>query len=239
MIYVFSDVDIKAALAEKGRNDEHVWLEIYPYDQNDSSPYVTPVGYDLRIGEKGFSWKQKKEFNIEQDKKIEIRPGDTVVIQTFEKISLSKNVAGTIHSMVSRVVPNALSHISTTVDPGWSGKMLVSFHNFRDTSVVLEYKSPFCTICFYQVKQGAKGDVRSSVDQSDNWDRLQELARNEKTGLEQEVKERRIWLGSFFIISFFAATILALCKPNFGASIAAVIGGFSPIVTELIKSRKN
>jgi len=64
---MFSDTDIKLQIEER-RNNSTKGIFIDPFEDK----YLTPVGYDLTVGVKGFSWKNKREFDIEQDKGIEI-----------------------------------------------------------------------------------------------------------------------------------------------------------------------
>jgi dCTP deaminase len=56
---VFSDEDIKKALEDYQNNPEEGIL-IEPFDKK----YLTPVGYDLRVGRQGFSWKKKCVVDI-------------------------------------------------------------------------------------------------------------------------------------------------------------------------------
>ena len=148
---MLTDTDIREQI-EIRTNDSTKGISIEPFGDK----YLTPVGYDLRIGIKGFSWNNKRVIDIEQEKRIEIEPKDTVVIETLESVSLSKEIAGTIHSMVSQTVSQGLSHISTTIDPGWTGKLLISIHNYRDCSIELEFRDSFCTVCFHKVESESK-----------------------------------------------------------------------------------
>lgn len=75
---MFSDTDIKKQI-EIRINDSTKGIFIEPFEDK----YLTPVGYDLRIGLKGFSWNNKRVINIEHEKRIEIEPKDTVVIETL------------------------------------------------------------------------------------------------------------------------------------------------------------
>ena len=222
---MLSDVDIQEAIKER-ENDSKQGICIDPFEEK----YLTPVGYDLRVGLKGFSWKNKRELNIETDLKITIESQDTVIIETLEEVSLSKKIGGTVHSMVSRVVPEGLSHISTTVDPGWTGKMLISIHNHLDTSVELEFKESFCTLCFYEIKTPADKDIRIAQDRDDLWKELKRKASREKE--KEDNKKRLENLNRIFLIAalvFVACAvpiIIAIAFKNLalGQVIATIIG---------------
>lgn len=176
---LLSDVDIKHEL----QNSKEIIIE--PLDESS----LTPVGYDLRVGEKGFSWKSKCILEIKNNNCIKIEPNDTVVIETYENIQLSKQFGATIHSMVTQVVRRGLSHISTTIDPGWAGKLLVSVHNYRASAIELEFKEPLCTVCFYKMRSAAKQDPRIPPNRNDIWRELVELARTEKEKLQAEKRK--------------------------------------------------
>ncbi|MEQ9355259.1 dCTP deaminase [Coleofasciculus chthonoplastes] len=251
---MFSDVDIEKQL-ESQKRDPDTGISIEPFDKK----YLTPVGYDLRVGKKGFSWNNKREENIERDGGIEIEPRDTVVIETLESITLSREVGATIHAMATRVNSQGLSHISTTVDPGWTGKLLISCHNYRDSPVELRLGDSFCTVCFFRVDSQAKVSVGRPPDRDDIWQQLIEKASQEKQQLrekanqekqrqEREIKEekererrerqnRLFGMASFAVVALAIGIVTSLINPVIGASLAAVIGGISPFVVEILKAK--
>lgn len=233
---MFSDVDIKNAISNQQ-------ISISPSQVTS----VTGVGYDLRVGEEGFSWKSKRVINISVEGKITIEPNDTVVIRTLESINLSQNIGATIHSMVSQVVPNGLSHISTTIDPGWQGTLLVSIHNHRSSSVELRFEDSFCTVCFYHTNSPAQITPNSPSSRSDIWDRLLEKAQEERQRLTEEERNkkqnerqeqirrsrfRRVFVA---ITTFVGVCISLVVKPEMGAIVATIIAGFIPFFLDFKK----
>ncbi|MTJ15029.1 deoxycytidine deaminase [Anabaena sp. UHCC 0187] len=240
---MLSDADIRNQLEER-KNTPDKGIAIDPFEEKS----LTPVGYDLRVGRKGFSWKSKCEINIQQEGIIEIQANDTVVIETLEKISLSKEVGATIHAMVSKSVLYGLSHISTTIDPGWTGKLLISVSNYRDSSVVIRFQDSFCTVCFYKVESEAKVPGFNRPDRDDIWERLLIIAQEEKDrqtreGEIKKAKEKienrnRIGLivGFILIASFFGLQI-SFKDPALGASLAAFLAVVSPSIIELLKRK--
>ena len=68
---------------------------------------------------------KSKDFN---DLCIYVNPGDTAISLTNESIWVSKSIAGMFHSKVGFVC-QGLGHISTTLDPGWQGQLLISVNN--------------------------------------------------------------------------------------------------------------
>jgi dCTP deaminase len=233
---MFSDEDIKKAIEDYQNNPEE-GLCIEPFDKK----YLTPVGYDLRVGIEGYSWKQKRIIPIEPDKPIQIEANDTVVIRTLESLTLSKKVSATIHSIVSKVIPKGLSHISTTIDPGWRGKLLISVHNNRDSSTELRFEEPLCTVCFYRVGMASTINRATSEDRDDLWDQLVEKANNEKQRIDQEKKEqesqiktknkfRTLILIVLSIIVVSGGVAASFINPAIGSSIAAFLAVIAPVV---------
>ncbi|MGB3205860.1 MAG: hypothetical protein WBB28_12795 [Crinalium sp.] len=238
---MYSDVDINEEIQAR-KTDAKLGIAIKPFNPN----YLTPVGYDLSIGIKGFSWEKKSEIDIENEGKIEIEPNDTVVVETLESISLSKQVGATIHSMATRAVLQGLSHISTTIDPGWNGKLLISFHNYKDTSVELRFKDSFCTVCFYRVESESQVSLGRPPDRVDLWQNLIEVARQERKRQEkdlqireskkkQEERIRNILLVGFIIIAGSISHYISANKPEYGASFAAFLALFAPIIYKLLE----
>ncbi len=182
---MYSDQDIIKAI-EDWRNNRDTGLNIEDFDE---TKCLTPVGYDFRVGKEGFSWKKKCVVNIEKDGIIWIEPDDTVVIRTLESLTLSKEISATVHSMVSKIVTKGLSDISTTIDPGWLGTLLITIHNNRDTRAFLEFKATFCTVCFYKLDNASKVNRGTPANRDDLWERLLEIARDEEKRIEDEKKK--------------------------------------------------
>jgi deoxycytidine triphosphate deaminase len=229
---MLSDTDIRKQIEEK-RNNPTKGISIDPFEEK----YLTPVGYDLRIGVKGFSWKYKREIDIEQEKRIEIEPNDTVVIETLESVSLSKETSATIHAMATRVVLQGLSHISTTIDPGWRGKLLVAVHNYHDSSVELRFRDAFCTVCFYKVESESTAPLGRPVDRDDLWQQLIEISRQEKKKKERENLSRNILIFSFIVIVLSIGVLISVNNPELGSAVAGFLALISPIIYDKFKAK--
>lgn len=229
---MFSDTDIKEQI-EQRKNNPTKGIFIEPFEEK----YLTPVGYDFRVGVKGFSWKNKREIDIEKDKCIEILPNDTVVIETLESVSLSKEVGATIHAMVSKAVLYGLSHISTTIDPGWTGKLLISVSNYRDSSIELRFRDSFCTVCFHKMESESKVNLGRPADRDDIWETLLNISRQEKKKREKGNTSRNMLIISFIIIVLFSGIFVSLKNPDLGSALAAFIALISPVVYDRLKSK--
>jgi deoxycytidine triphosphate deaminase len=115
-----NDTEIQKAIAENE-------IAICPYDLEN----LTPVGYNLSFSRFIVSL-PKKSFVKIQKKNNEwyfyLKPGETVLVLTRESLWVSRFIGGTFHSKVS-MVTKGVGHISTTLDPGWQGQLLVPINN--------------------------------------------------------------------------------------------------------------
>lgn len=142
---LLTDTDLEKIISpdpEKILNDS---LLISPYNPKS----LTPVGYDLRVGTPYATSDKVGRRELKEGGALEIRPGSTALISTLENIEMPKSrmVSGLIESKVTKV-SKGLSHISTTVDPDWKGKLLIAVHNHSSEKFVLTYGDTFCTIVF-------------------------------------------------------------------------------------------
>ncbi len=151
---MLSDVDI--------RNELGKGIVIDPFHEHS----LTPIGYDLRVGEYGFSWKTRRQIKITEEKPLLVQPYDTVLISTYERVELSRDFGAVIHARVT-LMSEGLSHISTTIDPGWKGRLLIQLHNQRPVAIPLRSQERFCTACFYKMQSTAEKEQGHPADRED------------------------------------------------------------------------
>jgi deoxycytidine triphosphate deaminase len=151
---VLTDVDLIGADGAGGiLSRDRDWtnrtesLHIYPCDDE----CITPVGYDLRVGRLYASSRSKGPQELAEGSSIKIRPKTTVLIETLETVDMPENrkYSALINSKVSKV-SKGLSHISTTIDPDWSGRLLIAVHNHGGGTITLKADEAFCTIVFLE-----------------------------------------------------------------------------------------
>lgn len=117
-------------------------------------------GYDLRV-DRVFSWATNSWRDLANGESYAIKAGQFVVIGTYERIRLTRKVAATVHAM-ARMTLAGLSHISTTVHPGWSQAepephyIIVAVSNVSRSPITIEHRQPFCRLLFYDVSPSAK-----------------------------------------------------------------------------------
>jgi len=148
---LLTDTDLNKIInknTEKKPTDEQ--LQIFNFDEKN----LTPVGYDLRIGERHISKKKGLIITRKKTRKknfLKISPGDTVLITTLENIWMPQNrkISAIILSKVSQV-SKGLSHIATTIDADYRGNLLIAITNHSKEKIELKYGETFCTIVFFE-----------------------------------------------------------------------------------------
>ena len=137
-------------------------LLISPYDEK----CVTPVGYDLRIGDQYIrinkSIHTKKPLATEELKKegkLLIQPNELIAIRTLEKIGMPRNktLSGILVSKVS-LANLGISHVSASIDPDWKGHLLVTLCNLNPLPIEVQYGQPFCTLLLFVNSEPARMD---------------------------------------------------------------------------------
>ena len=134
---MLSDVDVKKYLGKE--------IVIEPF----ADELMTPVGYDFTVGDFVFSIESGL---LEPTNGIyELQNKSTYQILTKESLWVSSKIGGTFHSKVS-LVSKGLSHISTTLDPGWYGPLLITIRNNTQGLIEIKQGDPFVTLIFSQLK---------------------------------------------------------------------------------------
>lgn len=144
---VLSDVDILEAISYGD-------IFINSFD----SANLTPLGYNFSPSEIVLSIKSGFPLRVHSkgcERFVWVRPNDTVLISTKEYLAVGKNVMGTFHSKV-KLVSKGFGHISTTLDPGWNGPLLISLNNptSRKLKLIISRDGkplPFVTLVFYRL----------------------------------------------------------------------------------------
>lgn len=89
------------------------------------------IGYNISPSNLVYSIKKgvpQKIFDSEEGSYTYINPNDTVLILSYEYIQTDSKIAGTFHSRV-RNSAKGLGNVSTTLDPGWKGMLLIAINN--------------------------------------------------------------------------------------------------------------
>lgn len=103
------------------------------------------IGYNLSPSEMVYSVDKKGLLSIRSkgnERYVIVKPGDTVLLLSYEYVRVDSNYAGTFHARV-RNLANGLGSISTTLDPNWRGMLLFALNNptKRKIKLVLSVKN--------------------------------------------------------------------------------------------------
>lgn len=142
---VYTDTDLRQILCVEETCSTDDLLQIFPYSEDS----LTPVGYDLRVGGQYTSTKLRKTGEAALGDEIVIPPGDTCFVTTLEIVGMpkSRRLSGLVVSTVS-MVARGLSHVSTSIDADWSGKLMIVLHNHAPHDVRLKVGERLCTAIF-------------------------------------------------------------------------------------------
>jgi len=157
---LLTDTDIEEILAtdenEWERNEDIKREKLLIKGYQESS--LTPVGYDLRVGQQYLKMgKRITAWNKLQDNcDLVILPDEMVAIETEEYIGMPQNrsYSGIFVSKVS-VAEKGLSHISTSLDADYKGKLIITLSNESRKKVTLRKNQPFCTMILFKNKSPA------------------------------------------------------------------------------------
>lgn len=222
-----SDASLEKILTDDINATDRTKLVISPYSESS----LTPVGYDLRVGGRYASSSSPNRVSIQSGEKVIIPPHSTILIETLEmvRMPLDRTLGGLIESKVS-LVSRGLSHISTTLDPDWTGHLLIAVHNHSSRTHRLDHGQPFCTAVFLRSEDPAKRDCDKQPDREDVLLKL----------FEEEAKKRsrrrimRAYLPPA-IIAVFGVCGYAIFGPNGGGFPAMVAAGVA--VAQLLAGR--
>jgi deoxycytidine triphosphate deaminase len=185
---LLTDTDLRNMMSSEQEWTDKNKIHIYPFLENN----LTPVGYDLSVGDSYASAFKAGRIDIKEGERVTIKPGDTVLITTLEKIGMPQNrtVSALVLSKVSQV-SKGLSHISTTIDPDWKGELLVAIHNPSRSSLTIGYRENFCTVVFFENKSPATKDCGKDQRRPDilvnEWTEVVRKS-NQKSKIEETVK---------------------------------------------------
>ena len=133
---ILSNEDIKREIAEK-----HLYIYPKPYIENSMTGdvQIKPASIDItpsclimsvRTGRFLKIYERKDIVNCKatENRYVFIEPRDTVLVISREYFIIPNNICGSVNSRVS-TVSAGLGHISTTIDPGWKGALLIAVSN--------------------------------------------------------------------------------------------------------------
>ena len=137
---LLSNVNLENAL---GKN-----IGIYPLNIS----HIEGASIDLLASRYAFSVKKKE--SVVKGERIEIDPGDTVIVFTNESISLDKHYSGACYNRVSFSMQGIL-HSSSPLKPDYTGRLSVSLYNASPRQVDLEVGKPVVVLMINKLNRPA------------------------------------------------------------------------------------
>ncbi len=116
-----------------GRFTNHIRNDHLKFASYDITPSVVAISSKVGMLEKVYSNKS----SIINSYYIYVKPKDTVLIVSNEFITIPNYIAGYVTSRVSNVA-NGFGHISTSVDPTWSGALLIALSNPSNRAIKID-----------------------------------------------------------------------------------------------------
>lgn len=137
---VLSDNDIRKIINKKG-------IVITPYNDN----RITGVGYDLGIGCIVDIDEISDDLPECQNGKYLLIPKHRYIIITKEYVWLSRSYMGTLHARGSLTLKGIYT-TSTTVDPNFSGHMVMCITNMSQSQISINENDPFITLVIHKLQ---------------------------------------------------------------------------------------
>ena len=139
---LMSDRDIERARTLKE-------LEI----RNFSKKCLQPASYDMRVGDEAFSSHEKERIPVTLARPLVIKPGDFILIRTYESVKLSPKIAGRLGLRSFHARKGLALLAGPQIDPGFEGVLVVGLHNLDANELKLSYREPFCTVEFHRLTE--------------------------------------------------------------------------------------
>jgi deoxycytidine triphosphate deaminase len=224
---------------------------IYPFQKS----RLKGVGYNFAVGDFAWSLMSKKPMITDGENREAgywVKPNETALVLTKEVLAVSKRIGGTFHSKVDRV-SEGFSPISTTLDPGWIGPLLIAITNMGTERRKLKLGESFVTVIFNELEGASDlpdGNLPGRFDRlnqlrievgteavawlnepyTNNIIALKEKIVSENVyadlGIFEEKMKTYIWNGMYFLPTFFLSIVAIYAVNNEVelSSISAIIG---------------
>jgi deoxycytidine triphosphate deaminase len=169
---------------------------------------------------KGFSAKEPW-IDLKKAEKFVLRPKESVLIETYERLSLSRKICGTIHSL-ARLTLLGISHISTTVHPGWGTDekgpqpLRIAICNLGHLTIEIRDKEPIARIIFHESETNAQTNAPLPEEVFQRVDNA--IERHMKASADEQ---RNLRLSFLVILTASLLTILSILSE--GISVVSVL----------------
>ncbi|MBA7607772.1 dCTP deaminase, dUMP-forming [subsurface metagenome] len=161
----FFDKDwIKEVVEKEGKTQREVCEEI--------NKGINGITYNLRVGEEAFTSSKKEIENIKEKGSIEIEPGETVLLMTYEKIDMPEDCMAFLSLKTTHASKGLINISGFHVDPNWRGKLGFSLYNSSPRPIVLRYKDPIYHMFIVRLSNRAWKEKRNTKEWEEKRERM-------------------------------------------------------------------
>jgi deoxycytidine triphosphate deaminase len=121
--------------------------------QFDDTKMDCNASYDLRVGDKFKDHRNDTVQALNEGECIELLPGNAVIIQTEEEVRFPSRLFGQILPRVS-LLALGIANTPSKIDPGYSGRLLITTFNHRKRTEKLRRGQGFCSLHLLTVEAG-------------------------------------------------------------------------------------
>jgi len=108
---------------------------------------VSYASYNIRIGKK-IMIESNQEYELSKYHKVELKPFEVAIIQTYEIINIPLDLIGRWNIKVKQAYEGLVWVGGPQVDPGYCGYLYCPVYNMSDKKVVLEFGKDIATMDF-------------------------------------------------------------------------------------------
>lgn len=119
------------------------------------------------MGDEVFVSTEDGPISLKEEKNVVIRPGETALLQSFEKFDLPKDCLGLISLRFRHKVKGLVNISGFHVGPGYTGRLTFSIYNAGPNEVVFRHRDPVFMIIFNKLNKG------TDIERSEGSDSLE------------------------------------------------------------------
>ncbi len=148
---ILSERDIRAAQGNE--------IKIDPF----SEEWLQPASYDLRVGNQAACSSNKQVTDLTTAGFVEIKPGDFVIVITYEKLALSAQHVGRFGLTSTYARKGLIATVGAQIDPGFEGRLTVGLTNLSTKPLVLPHKDTFLTVEFHRLEKAVEKNIPAHI----------------------------------------------------------------------------
>lgn len=192
-----------------------------------SNECLQPASYDLRIGDKMLASHSDRDINLSDRGSATIKAGEFALITTFEKVSLSNQIAGRIGIRSYYTRKGLILLAGSQIDPGYEGHLTLGVYNASPRDFTIDFKEPFSTVEFHQLPEPVENPYETNPSQQsevipkEDKDYLRTLETESLSEMSQSVRQLSENMNTLTTITY--KVILPMLVLIFGSVIVSVL----------------